>query len=339
MGGSYPGALTAWTSRLDPGTFAAYHASSAVVEAIEDFWTYYVPTEQALPSSCSADIKKVVGYVDDVLANGSPDQAQQLKDSFGLGNLKEAGDFAAYMAQPLTQWQTNPASVFAFCEYLETATNGGKVDPQAEESGVGLKNALPAYAAYIKATYGKTCADGSCDTFSDRAKQQFDRPHDMSGDRAWFWLVCNEPFQWWQVGPPKSDGANIVSSQLRPDYYQRMCDLYFPETGGFRPGSSEGQTTQDVNGYTGGWGADFDKVLFCDGEFDPWRSATLGSEFRPGGPKATSDQTPTFVVKGGNHVPDFEIVNDHAHNEVVEGEIDVMAKWLKEWKPSPTSRS
>lgn len=36
-GGSYSGALSAWTESVDPGTFWAYHASSAVVETIYDF--------------------------------------------------------------------------------------------------------------------------------------------------------------------------------------------------------------------------------------------------------------------------------------------------------------
>jgi hypothetical protein len=36
-GGSYSGALAAWTESTSPGTFWAYHASSAPVEAIEDY--------------------------------------------------------------------------------------------------------------------------------------------------------------------------------------------------------------------------------------------------------------------------------------------------------------
>lgn len=36
-GGSYSGALSAWTESVDPGTFWAYHATSAVVEAVYDF--------------------------------------------------------------------------------------------------------------------------------------------------------------------------------------------------------------------------------------------------------------------------------------------------------------
>lgn len=36
-GGSYSGALSGWVEAVDPGTFWAYHASSAVVEAIDNF--------------------------------------------------------------------------------------------------------------------------------------------------------------------------------------------------------------------------------------------------------------------------------------------------------------
>lgn len=36
-GGSYSGALTAWTEAVDPGTYWAYYATSAVVETVFDF--------------------------------------------------------------------------------------------------------------------------------------------------------------------------------------------------------------------------------------------------------------------------------------------------------------
>jgi hypothetical protein len=36
-GGSYSGALAAWTASTQPGTFWAYHSSSAPVEAVDDY--------------------------------------------------------------------------------------------------------------------------------------------------------------------------------------------------------------------------------------------------------------------------------------------------------------
>jgi len=37
VGGSYAGSLVAWTDIVSPGTFWAYHSSSAPLQAITDF--------------------------------------------------------------------------------------------------------------------------------------------------------------------------------------------------------------------------------------------------------------------------------------------------------------
>jgi hypothetical protein len=73
IGGSYPGALAGWTSIIDPGTFWAYHASSAVVEAIYDFYPYFDAVERAIPLNCSNDLKAVISYIDGVFADGNKD--------------------------------------------------------------------------------------------------------------------------------------------------------------------------------------------------------------------------------------------------------------------------
>jgi hypothetical protein len=36
---------------------------------------------------------------------------------------------------------------------------------------------------------------------------------------------------------------------------------------------TEGFKVEHENLYTGGWNTTFKNVLFCEGEFDPWRSA------------------------------------------------------------------
>jgi hypothetical protein len=55
-GGSYSGALAAWTESTSPATFWAYHASSATVEAISDYWQYFVPIQEGMPANCSKDL-------------------------------------------------------------------------------------------------------------------------------------------------------------------------------------------------------------------------------------------------------------------------------------------
>lgn len=93
-GGSYPGALAGWIAVKDPGTFWAYYGTSGVVEAIGDFWQYFVPVKEAAPKNCTADLNTVIEYVDHTLQHGSPKEKAQLKDKFKLGNLQDA-DFGS----------------------------------------------------------------------------------------------------------------------------------------------------------------------------------------------------------------------------------------------------
>lgn len=85
MGGSYSGALSAWTASVDPGTLWAYHASSAPVQAVSDYWGYFLPVQEGMPKvrialgtsprfilidwltasqNCSKDVSKVIDYMD-----------------------------------------------------------------------------------------------------------------------------------------------------------------------------------------------------------------------------------------------------------------------------------
>lgn len=324
VGGSYPGALAAWTSIIDPGTFWAYHASSAVVEAIYDFYPYFEAVERAIPRNCSSDVRAVIGYVDRVFAEGTAQDIYKLKAMFGLENLEHHDDFAAALATPLWSWQGDEETVFDFCDYIEgSAYSTGS-------NGIGLEAAIPAYAAYINST--TDCHKYDCSTYNPRIK--WNDPTDLDNDRQWNWMLCHNPFAWWQVGPPSNDGKHVVSSQLRPDHFQRQCALMFPETNGYMAGSNRGWTTKHLNRYTGGWDAKFERVMFVNGEFDPWIEATVGSHHRPGGPRVTSEQTPIFVIENGNHVPEL-IINDVPEEvSVLPQQVAIMKKWLSEWKAS-----
>ena len=94
IGGSYSGALAGWLAALKPGTFWAYHGTSGVVEAVGDFWQYFVPVQEATPKNCSRDLSAVIDYIDYVLEHGSTAQKAKLKSKFLLEELEDA-DFTA----------------------------------------------------------------------------------------------------------------------------------------------------------------------------------------------------------------------------------------------------
>ncbi|KAI1436300.1 serine carboxypeptidase S28 [Xylaria sp. CBS 124048] len=324
MGGSYSGALAAWTSQLDPGVFHAYHASSAVVQAIYDFWEYYRPIAEGLPGNCSANAQAAIRHVDKVLASKNHEDVNALKCLFGLSALNDA-DFAEKLAAPFSEWQGGEGDVNKLCEALDSGSAKNGSTP------------VVAYASYIeKHTHcGKNGA--GCNTYSSDI--EWNTPNRLTGTRPWLWLVCNEPFGWYQVGPPESDGTSIVSSSLRPDHYQRRCPLMFPDTNGFTVGSVRGFTAQHLNMWTHGWDASFERVLFVNGERDPWRSATIAADCRPGGPVNSSDTIPSLIVEKGDHVPDLILGDDEFQTRVIESAVKIMGNWLKDWqKPASSKR-
>jgi hypothetical protein len=105
IGGSYAGALTAWTESVAPGTFWAYLASSAVVEAVSDLWTYFVPVQEGMPKNCSSDVSKVIDYMDNVLVHGTAKEQYDLKAKFGMESLEHNDDFMAALETAPWLWQ------------------------------------------------------------------------------------------------------------------------------------------------------------------------------------------------------------------------------------------
>jgi len=85
VGGSYSGALTAWTEATTrPSVMWAYYASSAVVETIGNYWSYFL-TE--------TDISLVVEYLDKIGETGTLREQSAVKEMFGLGGLAHYDDF------------------------------------------------------------------------------------------------------------------------------------------------------------------------------------------------------------------------------------------------------
>jgi hypothetical protein len=168
VGGSYAGALTSWTMVNKPGLFAAGYASSAVVEAILDFWQYFEPERLFMPANCSADIGRVMAHIDAVFMGSDTSAVQALKDMLGMGGVSHLDDAAGALRNNLWEWQSLMLSsgpgtpFFAFCDALEV-----KDGVSAPAAGWGLEHALSAWATFWVGTYfpSGACADASFTVF------------------------------------------------------------------------------------------------------------------------------------------------------------------------------
>lgn len=94
VGGSYSGALTAWTEAVTkPSVMWAYYASSAVVETIGNYWSYYLTEIDNMPQNCSTDISLVIDHLDNIGQCGTSEEQAAAKEMFGLGGVTHYDDF------------------------------------------------------------------------------------------------------------------------------------------------------------------------------------------------------------------------------------------------------
>jgi hypothetical protein len=76
------------------------------------------------------------------------------------------------------------------------------------------------------------------------------------------------------------------------------------------------------------------RLLWVNGEFDPWRTSGVSSEFRPGGPLVSTKEQPVMIVPGGFHCSDLRASNGVANaavQRVVDAEIAQLKAWVGEY--------
>jgi hypothetical protein len=110
--------------------------------------------------------------------------------------------------------------------------------------------------------------------------------------------------------------------------------MFPPSAGGHSYGIAKGKTVDDVNTWTGGWNMNTTRLIWANGEFDPWRDATVSSEFRPGGPLESTPEHPNNLIPGGIHCSDLVTSNGKANagvKKIQDNEVAVIKAWAKEF--------
>ena len=283
-------------------------------------WQYFEPIKAGIPKNCSKDLSLVVEHIDDVFIHGKPDAKKRLKDSFGLGFLDHDDDFAEAIVQPIAAFQslqlyTGYAPFFQFCDAIEGVydLNDTRTGFVPDANGVGVTKALAAYAAWIKRDVPSLCAPGYGHATFDRscldwhnASQPSYTNHTLANQgRTWRYLLCNEPLAFWFDGPPPGV-AQLTSRTITNKHWRDKCPLFFP---GWK--RRKCASVDAVNAKYGGWSEamNVSRLLWVNGEFDPWRQATVSSTSRPGGPLKDTKEQPVVLIPGGFHVSDNPLPN------------------------------
>lgn len=286
LGGSYPGIRGAQLRIRNPETFFATWASSAPTEAAVDMWTYYAQAERSMTRNCSADFTAITRYVDNVLANGTSEEASTLKKelltaieasptnltpSVSNQDIEELDNPSAgsLLLTPLNfyQYYGFQQSVAPFCDILETQNrtnisttdNGGVSKAIAPASGLALEfNISTAWNAFLVALV---------ETNYDEIESP--SPPDLVQGFSWTYQYCSE-YGFYQRGNPEN--LHTIESQfISLDYFQSSCNATYPA--GLLPSSPN---VASPNKY-GGWLMQPSNTMFSSGEYDPWRAYSPAS--------------------------------------------------------------
>ncbi|KAG9041286.1 hypothetical protein FS837_012467 [Tulasnella sp. UAMH 9824] len=337
LGCSYSGLLAAYTQEKYSEVFVASYASSAPVQADGDFWEYWEPVEEGMPWNCSSDLKAAVEYMDDVMSRGKHHEVVKLKKKFGLQSLED-DDFANALTYPLITWkdlqpldfgQKGQALFFDLCDAVETKSDG---TTDQSGKGVGLPHALDNWAAYFKAIGpDEICprTGGACFSTYDYSSEFYTNTSISNAARGWEWLLCT------QLGLfPLGMRGSIVSRMLDAGFEGRRCAHLFPSlTEDVRsPLYNTTQGTDTLNLKYGGWDLRARNLFVVNGEFDPWRSASLSS--RAAAALVDIPSQEIVVIPNGHHCWDWSTDNAAVDPDVERVQnlgISTIRSWLDEW--------
>jgi pimeloyl-ACP methyl ester carboxylesterase len=326
LGGSYSGALTSWTMVNKPDVFRAGYATSSVVEAMTDYYSYFTPIREYMPQNCSSDVQAVIAYLDQLYAENNTAAMQSLKEAFGLGGLSHIDDFASALQYNLMDWQALQPDVgpgamfFEFCDALEV-----KDGVSAPATGWGLENAINSWGLFWNNTYYAYVCDNitnaeTCLGTYNASQAYWTNVTVNNANRSWAWMVCNQ-LGYYLVGPPEGQPA-IVSRIVQPIYDERQCVNMFPQKFSSPPSPS----AAEVNTMYEGWNVNVDRLFFVNGLRDPWREATVSAD---GLNKANTTMQPIYESDA------FHCSDLHAENGIVDETVYAVQmaalEYMKTW--------
>ncbi|CAI2368762.1 unnamed protein product [Moneuplotes crassus] len=203
VGGSYPGALSAWFRAKYPHIAEASWASSAVVQAVEDMHMYdyqVYNTTMRSSSSCTQVIQDTTKFFDNLVDEGDRTTLDEIKSYFNAEHYSDA-DFAISFASSFAgkvQYGGSPD----MCHFLETLINSSVFD---QFKAIAKDDEL--YGHFLKAPRLNAASTGRAWHYQYCTEYgYFQTPHDDSPMRS---KLLKRPY--WDEGCQESFGKDILT--------------------------------------------------------------------------------------------------------------------------------
>ena len=301
FGGSYPGMLSAWARLKYPHLIFASVSNSSPVQAQLDFPEYndrvaYDLRDEAVGGSDACFDIFSVGHAEiSGMVSADGDGREKIAELFNicggaeaLSNPMNANAFLGDGVVFVPAQSNDPSCVDRMCiiEHLCASLIAAK-----EITGSNVE----ALAAIAKVQ--RNAGDGGDSTESD-ACVEVDWEQTIAylssdeameeGTRSWLWQTCTE-FGFYQTcaedsGCPYGKGHHQLSMDLE------ICERAFGVAK-----NSVWRNVQQSNEQYGGWNIDSNRILFVNGEVDPWSMLSVDLDH------GRSAEMPTIWVEGASH--------------------------------------
>ena len=269
FGGSYPGALSAWARlRLPHIVHAAVSTSSPVQASFDDVsYNDVVAASLAMPliggsPGCAAATAAAFRAMDAAFSGGADARRAMASKLMSCGPLDGAND---------TMWAASNYGSFVQGLVQYNLEGGYSVAQYCAEMTRPGAAPIDAFAAAIAATQGGACLDNS---YADYVAQLRNTTVDLGarglGLRAWTWQCCTQ-FSFWQDCDANSS-CPLSRAFMTLDSNTQQCQDAFG--GGVSRALNE-RTTRFTNAYMGGSGIASSRIIFVNGNVDPWHALSL----------------------------------------------------------------
>jgi hypothetical protein len=240
IGGSYPGALSAFLREKYPDIFHISWSSSGVVEAIYNFTAFDQVIAKAVGSTCYDAVYAAITAFENVWSD--PTAVQNLYKIFNAPADLTREDFG-WMISDSIAMSSQYGSKLALCSAM-----------------VGSSDPLQSLADWTNSHYGPTFAS-QC-YYNTACLSDPTRVAEWANTKTWIYQCCVE-WAFWQVSYP---GA-LRPASVTLDYFKEQCAAAF--------GAILETNTTAFNMKFGGKSPNSTRVIALNGSDDPWQPACI----------------------------------------------------------------
>ena len=299
IGGSYPGALSAWFRLRFPHLADASWASSAPVYIHNNFSEYdshCAETIQNISDSCFKSTKETFDYMEQLIVN-TPEKRNQTMELFGITNYTIDDISFLYMISDVlasgVQFRDSYTHLEDMCSKMSTKT-------QKSERLKILANTISLILKTQKQSIWDSYLLQPTDPSINATTKYL---------RVWSWITCNE-VGWFQTS------SSLRSKYIDLNYFEGVCKQLF---------NISLPDENMMNRRLGGKNPLGTSTVFVNGERDPWIKMSITKS------DVVLDRY-SYVVKDGQHCDDLRWPESSDVEELAgvrEQVIQNMTYWLK----------